>query len=86
MTPKGHRVSVEQSGLVVDSTTPCLACSPDGIVSVDGEKGLVELKCPYKAAKDDLTPVQAAKTFKDFFCRVTSPSKPEVIELKRLHN
>lgn len=40
--------SIQQTGIVVSSTMPYLACSPDGLV---GDRGIVEVKCPY-AAKD----------------------------------
>ena len=39
-------VEVMESGLVVNSSEPWLGASPDGIVTVDGEKHLVEIKCP----------------------------------------
>ena len=85
MKSKGHSISIQQCGLFIDTSTPCLACSPDGIVSIDGEKGLLEIKCPYKAAKEGLTPVQAASTLKNFFCKI-SPNDPQIVELKRSHN
>ena len=47
--------AVFMSGLVVDVTEPCLACSPDGLVHVPGSTephGAVELKCPYTAAQN----------------------------------
>ena len=57
-------LEVTQCGLVIDGEISCLACSPDGLV---GSHGLVEYKCPYKAAQLELTPLEAASTIKDFF-------------------
>ena len=55
-------------GLVIDSEDPCLACSLDGLVDIPGKGGgIVEIKCPYKAAKEGLDPVSAAKTMKNLF-------------------
>ena len=55
---KDHRgVRTIPSGLVIDTSDPTLACSPDDFVVLPtGEQGLVEYKCPYKAAKENLTP------------------------------
>ena len=39
-------VEIVESGLVVNSSEPWLGASPDDIVTVDGEKHLVEIKCP----------------------------------------
>jgi hypothetical protein len=57
-------LEVTQCGLVIDEEISCLACSLDGLV---GSHGLVEYKCPYKAAQLELTPLEAASTIKDFF-------------------
>ena len=70
---------VSPCGLVVDQETPCLACSPDGLV---GTCGLVEYKCPYKAAQQQLTPVQAATALKDF----CSTLNGDALQLKTSHN
>ena len=43
----------------------------------------MEIKCPYKAAKEGLDPASAAKTMKNFFCKAGSTGKPE---LKRNHD
>ena len=56
MAARGEQVKLLQSGLVIDQRDPCLACSPDNFVVLSrGEVGLVENKCPFKAAKDCLT-------------------------------
>ena len=64
----GHaNTSVKDSGLVIDPEDPCHACSPDGLFNIPGEAGgIVEIKCPYKAAKERLDPASAAK---NFFCK-----------------
>ena len=73
----------KRSGLVVDLGNPCLACSPDDIVTLsNGEQGLVEYKCPYKAAKQSLTPEQAAKQLRDFCSIINSEGQ---LQLKRTH-
>jgi hypothetical protein len=53
MASMGHTTSFEQSGLVIDVSTPCLAYSPDGIVTIDGEQGLIEIKCPRQQQRKD---------------------------------
>ena len=72
-------LSVDQSGLVVDDDIPCLACSPDGLV---GTNGLVEYKCPYKAAQLHLTPLEASNSIKDF----CSTSDGQNLHLKSTHH
>ena len=67
-----------QSGLVINEEIPCLACSPDGLV---GAHGLVEYKCPYKAAQLQLTPLEAASNIKDF-CSTTDG---QTLHLKTSH-
>lgn len=77
---------IKDSGLVVDPQSPSLACSPDGLVDIiGGEGGIVEIKCPYNAAKEGLDPVSAAKTMKTFFCKV-SVLDSDNVELKRGHD
>ena len=41
---EGKDVQVSTSGLVIDQENSFLACSPDGIVQEDGQKGLIEIK------------------------------------------
>ena len=78
-----HGLLLIQSGLVIDQKDPCLACSPDNLVVYPtGEVGLVEYKCPYKAAKENLTLEQAAVQLKDFCSALNSCGK---LELKRTH-
>lgn len=63
---------VSLSGLIVDTSEPCLACSPDGLVHLPGSPkpdGVVELKCPYTAAQNDMAPSEAALSLKVFFCK-----------------
>ena len=80
MAARGEHVELLQSGLVIDQRDPCLACSPDNFVRLpSGEVGLVEYKCPHKAAKDCLTPEQAAATLKSFYSVVNSKG---ILELK----
>ena len=57
-------VEVTESGLVVDSGEPWLGASLDGIISVNGEKHLVEVKCPYSAW--DMTVDEAVSSIKAF--------------------
>ena len=84
MAARGEHVELLQSGLVIDQRDPCLACSPDNFVRLpSGEVGLVEYKCPHKAAKDCLTPEQAAATLKGF-CSVLNSKG--ILELKRTHS
>ena len=42
--------TITLSGQIADSQNQCLACSPDGLVSIFGTQdpqGLVEIKCPH---------------------------------------
>ena len=85
------QATITLSGLVVDSQNPCLACSPDGLVSIPGTpepEGLVEIKCPHSAAEKQLTPQQAAESLKQFPCKLISRdgSGEAVLELSRKHN
>ena len=48
------QVVVNASGIVVCRSAPYLACSPDGLV---GDDGLVEVKCPYTARDDTVSPI-----------------------------
>ena len=72
-----------QSGLVIDHREPCLACSPDDIVTLaNSEQGLVEYKCPYKAAKESLTPQQAAVQLRGFCSTLSDDGQ---LQLKHTH-
>ena len=85
MALQGQTVSVQECGLVIDVENPCLACSPDGRVTSDCDRGLLEIKCPYTAAKEGLTPLQAATDIKGFCCKL-STIKQGTTELKRSHD
>lgn len=56
-TKTKHRsVNVRLSGLIVDSNTPFIACSPDGLISCSCcEEGVLEIKCPYKYRNESPT-------------------------------
>ena len=58
--------SIKESVLVIDDDCPSLACSPDGLVDIPGEEGgIVEMKCPFVAAKEGMDPVSASVHFDD---------------------
>ena len=79
-----HAATIKESGLVIDNDCPSLACSPDGLVDIPGEEGgVVEIKCPYAAAKEGLDPFSAASTLKTFFCKAGVAGN---LELKRRHD
>jgi len=44
----GAEVKFEYPGLVVPLAYPFLGCSPDGITNIDGERILLEIKCPFR--------------------------------------
>lgn len=69
-------ISVSECGLIVNSDYPYLGTSPDGLVTCDGELGVLEIKCPYK--NRDKTPQQACEDPK-FFCHIVNGS----VTLKR---
>ena len=70
---------VEASGLIISSSDPCLACSPDGLVNISGFTDILEIKCPHKLAKDCFSPVEAARTSSSFFCELVKDTlKPEL--------
>ena len=74
-----------RAGLVICVEEPCLACSPDGLVTIPGTPeplGSVKYKCPYSVAEQQTTPQNAAKTIKTFFCKVSESGN---VELKRNH-
>ena len=74
---------VTKSGLVIDINEPCLACSPDGNVTIGDSHGLVEFKCPYSAS--ELTPAEAVEQLKSkFACKLNSENGS--LQLKRSHN
>jgi len=46
-------LSVCQSGIIVSTERPYLACSPDGLVDEDF---LIEVKCPFSARNSEINP------------------------------
>ena len=77
--------TVSASGLVIDATEPCLGCSPDGLVNLRGgtePDGVVEFKCPYTASQQNMSPAEACKSLKTYFCKNTERGP----ELKRNHD
>ena len=75
------------SRLVIDQHEVCLACSPDGLVSIPGiheSNGLVEIKCPFLAAEKQLTPQEVADVLSSFLCRRSSDASG--LELNQKHN
>jgi hypothetical protein len=71
-------VSVTESGLLIHPKYTYIGASPDGVVTLGEETGLVEIKCPFKFRHS--TPEQAAEN-KTFFCKKNSDGslslKPE---------
>ena len=76
---QSKNIKIQESGLVISSRYPVIGASPDGVVSVNGEMGLVEIKCPYKYRH--LTPKQAAE-HPDFCCELIEGE----VKLKTNHN
>lgn len=82
MAKRGTPVNTKRSGLVISTSNPCLASSPDGWVednSTSQKDGIVEFKCPY--ASRDVTPSEACSK-KDFFCTLEEGQ----VKLKNKHN
>ena len=81
-----HQMSgavITRCGLVIYHREPCLACSPDDIVTLaTGEQGLVEYKCSYKAVKESLTLQQAAVQLRGFCSTLSDDGQ---LQLKRMH-
>ena len=65
----GQAVAVEECVLVIDDENPCFTCSPDWRVTIDCDRGLLNIKCPYAVAKEGLTPLQTATDIKGFSCK-----------------
>ena len=75
MTGIGHDVQVLECGLVVSSTMPWLAASPDRkVIDKIFGFGLVEIKCPYSLRH--LTPEEACAD-PSFYCQLVN-GKPEL--------
>ena len=69
MASHEQTVAVEEYGHVIDNENPYLVCSPDGRVTNDCDRGLLEIKCPYTAAKNALAPLQPATDVKGCCCK-----------------
>ena len=84
MKTEHPNISVKESGLIVNKDYPHLKTSPDGIVECmcchcGKNKGLLEIKCPYKYRNE--TPLKAAEN--SDFCCVLANGK---LKLKTSHN
>ncbi|XP_077508009.1 uncharacterized protein LOC144119201 [Amblyomma americanum] len=75
---KDLSVAVQETGLHVHNQYPFIAASPDRIVVLDGEEGLLEVKCPF--SKKGMACEEACLD-KHFCCRLTEDG----VELKRDH-
>lgn len=64
---KNPEVHVHDCGLVVNPSFSFLGASPDGKVCIDGETGVLEIKCPYAAR--DMT-IQAALNLRSFCLKI----------------
>ena len=56
---------IHKGGLIVNKEFAFLGASPDGKVCVNGQCGLVEIKCPLTARS--MTISDACDTLRDFF-------------------
>ena len=75
---------ITNTGLIIDTKSPCLACSPDTLVNIPGAQeplGIAECNCPYSLAHSNppQTAVEAARNNKKFYCQLSSSGG---IELK----
>ena len=64
---------ITNTGLIIDTKNPCLACSPDTLVNIPGAQeplGIAECNCPYSLAHSNppQTAVEAARNNKKFYC------------------
>ena len=82
----GQVVHLRDCGLVLHPHFQFLGASPDRVVFdtsvVDDQLGLLELKCPFNAFRDQKTIQQACNDYPGFCCRVAG----DAIHLKRNHN
>ena len=44
---KDSNIVIEGSGLIIDKKYCWLSCSPDGVVKIDSDRGMLEIKCPF---------------------------------------
>ena len=82
----GSPVNVRSCGLVLHTQFKFLGASPDGMVydtsSLQGQYGLLEVKCPYKPYLNKKTVLQACEEDSSFCCS----AKDGLIQLKRTHH
>ena len=52
-----RKVVVRSSDIVMCRNAPYIACSPDGLI---GDDGLVEVKCPYTARDQNVSPISVS--------------------------
>ena len=74
--PGCQHAAINNTGLVIDTDFPCLACSPDSLVKIPGSQeplGIAEYKCLYSLAHANppQTAVEAASDGgkKNFYCQ-----------------
>ena len=81
MKAEGQECNVENSGLVICSSHPCLAASTDGIVNLsDGTKGLIEVK---NLLQNNQLLIKEAVSKQSNFCLCKTSDGS--IQLKRKH-
>jgi hypothetical protein len=71
---------IHDCGLVINPRFPFLAASPDGKVCLEGETGVLEVKCPFSAR--DLTILEAVQKIPNFCLQLGDDGK---MSLKRSH-
>ncbi|SMN02463.1 phage-related exonuclease [uncultured Candidatus Thioglobus sp.] len=79
--PPGH--CVRECGIFIHSTSGYLAASPDGLVFRDGEKGILEIKCPF-SFRSKSSILEAIDNNKCLFCHIDEETKS--VMLKRNHD
>lgn len=72
-----QKMEIKECGLFVHKKYPFLAATPDGLI---GDRGVVEVKCPFSAAK--YTPLEAINNKKIKFAF----AEDSQLRLKRTHN
>ena len=79
---------ITNTGLIIDTKSPCLACSPNSPMNIPGTQeplGIAQYKCPYSLAPSNppQTAVEVAHNNKKLYCQLSSSGG---IELKTGHN
>ena len=79
---------ITNTGLIIDTKSPCLACSPNSPMNIPGTQeplGIAQYKCPYSLAPSNppQTAVEIAHNNKKLYCQLSSSGG---IELKTGHN